>query len=425
MNCCGPSVAAWVAAIVPWSGMLRSWAMTVAETTWIVPPAPRKTASLTTGCFAEESTARPPAMATFEKDSTSHSRLISPVRGCVIGYSSLRFPGSLVGVVGSRRERQAEELRGVLPARARRLDVAAHEEPVVDGDHDDPLELRVEQIGRRLPGDGLDRVVYVVDVEADLGELRDHRRVEQRDDGEHDPVLGVRDGEARDPRRGEVARRRRGAEDVRPARGGEGADPVVDGRGERRVVDGVVGEYGRGADELHPDLVAAGEQPREVRVRSDRALGERGDGHQRVGVVHQELVEVALERGQGGDPGEVALEDRGLGRGQVDAVDRRAAGDDLGVGSGRRGRGNQIRGGFGCHQPGMGTRPLKCRSPSGASGKMGKTEMLRFDVDANTSGLWEQVKGDIHTRAGKMGNAGYLRIVSRVYLDLVRQDKGA
>ena len=56
---------------------------------------------------------------------------------------------------------------------------------------------------------------------------------------------------------------------------------------------------------------------------------------------------------------------------------------------------------------------------------MGKTEMLRFDVDANTSGLWEQVKGDIHTRAGKMGNAGYLRIVSRVYLDLVRQDKGA
>jgi len=55
---------------------------------------------------------------------------------------------------------------------------------------------------------------------------------------------------------------------------------------------------------------------------------------------------------------------------------------------------------------------------------MGQKELLRFEIDPDTSGIWEQVKGDLHRRQGKrIGNGKALRIVARLYLELARRDK--
>lgn len=55
---------------------------------------------------------------------------------------------------------------------------------------------------------------------------------------------------------------------------------------------------------------------------------------------------------------------------------------------------------------------------------MGRSEFLRFDVDPDTSGLWEQVKGDLHRKTGsRVGNGPALRLVARIYLELSRRDK--
>jgi len=54
---------------------------------------------------------------------------------------------------------------------------------------------------------------------------------------------------------------------------------------------------------------------------------------------------------------------------------------------------------------------------------MGGKETKRFEMDPDTSGLWEQVKGDLHRRLSKdHGNGAALRFVSRLYLDLARRD---
>jgi hypothetical protein len=50
-------------------------------------------------------------------------------------------------------------------------------------------------------------------------------------------------------------------------------------------------------------------------------------------------------------------------------------------------------------------------------------ETKRFQVDPDTAGLWEQVKGDLHRRLSvDQGNGRALRIVSRIYLDMARRD---
>lgn len=55
---------------------------------------------------------------------------------------------------------------------------------------------------------------------------------------------------------------------------------------------------------------------------------------------------------------------------------------------------------------------------------MRRSEVLRFEVDPDTSGLWDQVKGDIHRRTeSRIGNGRALRLVARIYLDLARRDK--
>lgn len=47
-------------------------------------------------------------------------------------------------------------------------------------------------------------------------------------------------------------------------------------------------------------------------------------------------------------------------------------------------------------------------------------------MDRDTSGLWDQVKGDLHRRMeGQMGNGRALRYVSRVYLHLAQRDPQA
>ena len=54
---------------------------------------------------------------------------------------------------------------------------------------------------------------------------------------------------------------------------------------------------------------------------------------------------------------------------------------------------------------------------------MGTKESKRFDMDPDTDGLWEQVKGDVHRRLSKeQGNGAAIRIVSRLDLDMARRD---
>lgn len=57
---------------------------------------------------------------------------------------------------------------------------------------------------------------------------------------------------------------------------------------------------------------------------------------------------------------------------------------------------------------------------------MGRTERLRFEVDPDTSGLWDQVKGDLHRRLSRnQPNGAALRAVSRIYLEVARRDPGS
>ncbi|MFZ2058379.1 MAG: hypothetical protein WAV54_13305 [Acidimicrobiales bacterium] len=54
---------------------------------------------------------------------------------------------------------------------------------------------------------------------------------------------------------------------------------------------------------------------------------------------------------------------------------------------------------------------------------MGSEELRRFELDQDTSGLWDQVKGDLKRRQGRVTNGKALRIVARLYLELARRDK--
>jgi hypothetical protein len=55
---------------------------------------------------------------------------------------------------------------------------------------------------------------------------------------------------------------------------------------------------------------------------------------------------------------------------------------------------------------------------------MGKKELLRFEVDSDAAGLWEQVKGDLHRRrTSRVSNGEGLRVVSQIYLDIARRDR--
>lgn len=54
---------------------------------------------------------------------------------------------------------------------------------------------------------------------------------------------------------------------------------------------------------------------------------------------------------------------------------------------------------------------------------MGRVESKRFDLDPDTGGMWDQVKGDLHRRLGQdLSNGAALRWVARVYLDAAQRD---
>jgi hypothetical protein len=60
------------------------------------------------------------------------------------------------------------------------------------------------------------------------------------------------------------------------------------------------------------------------------------------------------------------------------------------------------------------------------SGRQGRVESKRFEMDPATAGLWERVRGDLHSRLQRnVSNAEALDIVSRLYFDLERRDPEA
>ncbi len=58
------------------------------------------------------------------------------------------------------------------------------------------------------------------------------------------------------------------------------------------------------------------------------------------------------------------------------------------------------------------------------AGLMARVEAPRFEMDPDTAGLWDQVKGDLHRQfGGRLGNGRALRVVARLYLEMSRQDR--